>query len=187
MQKVTRIIKGRNVSVTIDLSGLNKGIVNVVKKINSDADDGMGGVLKEFAKEVVDEVLKVYLRTASGSEEMIKRRLKLYGTINPLDGVLGQQLSEFNINREGSNWRVLIGNPTMYNITKDNPLYWQEYGTKGAPMTPYILFWTGGKNPKPVIHPGLPNRDFLLSGANLGFKIIEKRIKSAIKRWIKEQ
>jgi len=182
---------GRHAKVQVELGKLGKFAEIIKEKFNSRDSNAMGGFLDTFGKKIVSAVVERYVMTASTSEDMMKRRMKLYGSINPLDGLLGRQINYSEYSKIDNGWELIIGNPTLYPLGQGAPFYsiFQEGGTKGSPMTPYVL---GQKIDKAtgtivnIMHPGLPNREFLLTGFIFGLQNVGNDISAEIKRWINE-
>jgi hypothetical protein len=155
-------LKGRSVTVNIDLSQMGKFVDNIVRKINGPE---MGNVLSNFANDVKSTVMEQYIRTASDSKAMTQRRLRLYGSLNPADGVLGKQLNQFSVTKDVDTWRVVIANESLYPLGEGYPYY--------------ALFQEVGSNM-------VRARTFLIQGADYGYKNFEKTVNSAIDKWVKE-
>jgi hypothetical protein len=145
--------------------------------------------IQNFGKETLDQVLTVYERTASWSEEAVRKRIYKYGTDNPMAGFLVSQLEHLSIEKETNQIILYITNPTMYPLGGGIPYYtlWQERGSAGSPMTSYVMRYIirGGES-IPVIHPGLPAREFILAGYVYAYNNAQKVINKTLERWVSE-
>lgn len=177
-------IRGNSVTVKLDFTKMERKLHNFVKKFESEE---MKNELQEFGKDILERVIRQYVRTASNSKEMLRRRTRLYGDTNPLAGYLASQLRNVFVAKYGEGWRLLVGKEDLY---QGDPYYalLQEIGTSGAPMTSYVLkeYTDRHGNVREIIHPGLPAREFLLTGAQYGFNNVKKRINQIVKKWRRE-
>jgi hypothetical protein len=179
----------RLVRVEMNFDKFKKYGAFIANKVNGSGVGSLTEAIKGFGQNVVDQVLTTYEKTASWKEDAVRKRIYKYGTDNPMSGFLAQQLDYTDVERTSNQWILSVTNPTMYPLGEGIPYYalWQEGGSAGSPMTPYIMRYIIRKGESvPVIHPGLPARDFINAGFVYAYNNAQRVINETLNRWVKE-
>lgn len=179
----------RLVRVEVNLNKFKKYGDYIRAKVEGSGVGSLTEAINNFGQEVLGQVLDVYEKTASWEDDAVRKRIYKYGTDNPMMGVLAHQLNYTDVERKSNQWILSITNPSMYPLGEGIPYYtlWQEQGSAGSPMTPYVMRYIIRRGESiPIMHPGLPARRFIQTGFVYAYNNAQKFINQTINRWAKE-